>query len=106
MPNARLTMMNKAANDIAPTFDAAQAACNVACTIAGSATQIFRGPDALALHLRPAKYCFAISLDVALYSTQKLPNAHQPRLKPYDNGVESERGASATPSCESHIYVR
>ena len=75
MLNARLTMMNKAANDIAPTFDAAQAACNVACTIAGSATQIFRGPDALALHLRPAKYCFAISLDVALYSTQKLPNA-------------------------------
>jgi hypothetical protein len=27
MLDARLTMMNKAANDIAPTFDAAQAAC-------------------------------------------------------------------------------
>jgi len=49
MPNAKLTIVNKAAKDIAPTFDADQAANNVARTITGKATQIFRRLDAMAL---------------------------------------------------------
>src|SRR3984957_566255 len=51
MPNARLAIVNKAAKDIAPTFDAAHAACNVARTIAGIATQIDRTLDITALPL-------------------------------------------------------
>jgi hypothetical protein len=42
MPNAKLTMVNKAAKDIAPTFDAEPAASNVARTIGGNSSQIFR----------------------------------------------------------------
>lgn len=49
MPNAKLTIVNKAAKDTAPTFDADHAASNVARTITGKATQIFRRLDAMAL---------------------------------------------------------
>jgi hypothetical protein len=47
--NAKLTIVNKAAKDIAPTFEADHAASNVARTITGKATQIFRRLDVMAL---------------------------------------------------------
>jgi hypothetical protein len=47
--NAKLKIVNKAAKDIAPTFEADHAASNVARTITGKATQIFRRLDVMAL---------------------------------------------------------
>jgi hypothetical protein len=51
MPNAKLAIVKKPAKDIAPTFDADQAASNAARIIAGEAIQIFRRLDAIALQL-------------------------------------------------------
>jgi hypothetical protein len=52
MPNPKLKVTNKAVKDIAPTFEADQAASNVARTITGEAVHMFRKLDtAMALQL-------------------------------------------------------
>src|SRR6266851_10053514 len=50
VPNAKLAIVSRVANEIAPTFEADQAASSVARTIGGASTQIIRRFDGIALH--------------------------------------------------------